>query len=99
MQMAAFRTSAGTSAPPPSKHTVSIDWDPSPSTGVAYYNVYRGTASGGPYNLLGRNITATSYTDSTVQLGATYFYVTTAVDANRVESVYSNEFPAVIPSL
>jgi hypothetical protein len=99
MQMAAFRTSAGTSGPPPSKHTVAVDWNPSPSTGVAYYNVYRGTASGGPYNLLGSNITATSYTDSTVQLGATYFYVTTAVDANRVESVYSNEFPAVIPSL
>jgi hypothetical protein len=99
MQMAAFRTSAGTSAPPPSKHTVSIDWNPSPSTGVAYYNVYRGTARGGPYNLLGTNISATSYTDSMVQSGATYFYVTTAVDAKRVESVYSNEFPAVIPSL
>ena len=97
MQMAAFRAGAGT--PPPSKHTVSIDWNPSPSTGVAYYNVYRGTASGGPYNLLGTNITATSYTDSKVQLGATYFYVTTAVDAKRVESVYSNEFPAVIPLL
>jgi len=94
MQMAAFRTSAG-----PSKHTVSIDWNPSPSTGVAYYNVYRGTARGGPYNLLGTNIRATSYTDSMVQSGATYFYVTTAVDAKRVESVYSNEFPAVIPSL
>jgi hypothetical protein len=97
MQMAAFHTSAGTN--PPSKHTVSIDWDPSPSTGVAYYNVYRGTASGGPYSLLGSNVTATSYTDSTVQSGATYFYVTTAVNANRVESVYSNEFPAVIPTL
>jgi hypothetical protein len=95
MQMAAFRTSA----PPPSKHTVSIDWNPSPSTGVAYYNVYRGTASGGPYSLLGTNVTTTSYIDSTVQLGATYFYVTTAVDVKRMESLYSNEFPAVIPSL
>jgi hypothetical protein len=99
MQMAAFRASAGTSAQGPSKHTVSIDWDPSPSTGVAYYNVYRGTVSGGPYSLLGSKITATAYTDSAVQSGATYFYVTTAVDANRQESIYSNEFPAVIPSL
>jgi hypothetical protein len=97
MQMAAFR--ASTSAPGPAKHTVAIAWSPSPSTGVAYYNVYRGTASGGPYSLLGSNVTATSYADSTVQSGATYFYVTTAVDARRVESVYSNEFPAVIPSL
>jgi len=99
MQMAAFRTSAGTSAPPPSRHTVAIDWDPSPSTGVAYYNVYRGTASGGPYSLLGTKVTATSYIDSTVQSGGTYFYVTTAVNTKQVESVYSNEFPAVIPSL
>jgi hypothetical protein len=99
MQIAAFRSSAGTSAPGPAKHTVAIAWNPSPSTGVAYYNVYRGTVSGGPYSLLGSNVTATSYADSTVQSGATYFYVTTAVDARRVESVYSNEFSAVIPSL
>ena len=53
MQMAAFRT--GSSAPPvppvpPAKHSVSISWDPSPSTDVAYYKVYRGTVAGGPYN-------------------------------------------------
>jgi hypothetical protein len=99
MQMAGFRASTGTSAQGPSKHSVSIAWDPSPSTNVAYYNVYRGTVSGGPYGLLGTNITATAYTDSTVQSGATYFYVTTAVDVNREESIYSNELPAVIPSL
>jgi IPT/TIG domain len=99
MQMAAFRAGSGTSAQGPSKHSVSIAWDPSPSADVAYYNVYRGTVSGGPYSLLGTNITATAYADSTVQSGATYFYVTSAVDANREESIYSNEFPAVIPSL
>jgi hypothetical protein len=99
MQMAAFRVGTGTGAQGSSKHSVSIAWDPSPSTDVAYYNVYRGTVSGGPYSLLGTDITATAYTDSTVQSGATYFYVTTAVDVNREESIYSNEFPAVIPSL
>jgi hypothetical protein len=99
MQMAAFRVGTGTGAQGSSKHSVSIAWDPSPSTDVVYYNVYRGTVSGGPYSLLGTDITATAYTDSTVQSGATYFYVTTAVDVNREESIYSNEFPAVIPSL
>ena len=98
IQMAAFRTSTGTSAQGSPKHLVSIAWGPSSSSGVAYYNVYRGTMSGGPYSLLGTNITATSYSDSTVQSGATYFYVTTAVDTSRVESIHSNEFVAVIPS-
>jgi TolB protein len=38
-----------------------------------------------------------SYTDSTVQNGTTYFYVTTAVDSTGTESVNSNEVTAPIP--
>jgi hypothetical protein len=79
-------------------HSVSLDWGASPTTTVAYYKVYRGTVSGGPYNLLGNNIKTTSYTDSAVQSGAAYYYVTTAVDASGGESAFSNEFPSVIPS-
>jgi hypothetical protein len=97
MQMAAFRTSNGASQPGSSQHSVSISWDPSPSAQVAYFNVYRGTVSGGPYGLLATNITVTHYTDSTVHSGTTYFYVTTAVGADRVESTYSNQFSAVVP--
>jgi fibronectin type 3 domain-containing protein len=40
----------------------------------------------------------TAYVDSNVQAGATYFYVVTAVDANSVESDFSNETMAVIPN-
>jgi hypothetical protein len=97
IQMAAFRTGNGTSQPGSSQHSVSMAWDPSPSGQVAYYNVYSGTVSGGPYRLLGTNITVTHYTDTTVQAGTTYFYVTTAVGANRVESMFSNEFSATVP--
>jgi IPT/TIG domain len=97
MQMAAFRAGSGTSQPGSSQHSVSMAWDPSPSAQVAYYNVYSGTVSGGPYHLLATNITVTHYTDSTVQPGTTYFYVTTAVGANRVESMYSNQFSATVP--
>src|ERR1700722_3193408 len=52
MQMAAFRAGSGTSQPGSSQHSVSMAWDPSPSSQVAYYNVYSGTVSGGPYHLL-----------------------------------------------
>ena len=42
-------------------------------------------------------ISATNYTDQTVQSGVTYYYVTTAVDSLGVESIYSNEAAASVP--
>ena len=42
-------------------------------------------------------LSGTSYDDSGVQSGATYYYVSTAVDASNNESAYSNEASAVIP--
>jgi len=77
-------------------HSVSLTWMPSSSSGVSY-NVYRGTVSGGPYNLLKSGVGVTNYTDSNVQSGSTYYYVTTAVDASGLQSVYSDEAQAVIP--
>lgn len=81
------------------QHSVSLIWIASTSAGVAGYNVYRGTVSGGPYSkLTAAPVSGTSYTDSTVQSGQTYFYVTTAVNAQGVESSDSNQATAVIPS-
>jgi hypothetical protein len=77
-------------------HSVSLTWMPSSTTGVSY-NVYRGTATGGPYNLLKSGVSTMNYTDSNVQSGSTYYYVTTAVDASGSQSVYSDEAQAVIP--
>ncbi len=94
MQMAAFRAGAQVSP----KHSVSIIWDASPSTNAAYYKVYRSTASGGPYTQVGTNLVATTYTDSTVQAGVTYYYVTTAVSTAGLESIFSNQFKCVIPT-
>jgi len=39
----------------------------------------------------------TAYTDASIQSGQTYTYVVTAVDANNVESDYSDPVLAVIP--
>jgi hypothetical protein len=78
-------------------HVVSLKWSASTSPNISYYKVYRGTVSGGPYAPLATNVSLTSYTDSSVQSGTTYYYVTTAVDSSGVESGYSDVAPAVIP--
>lgn len=81
-----------------STHSVALSWDPSTSQ-VIGYNVYRGTVSGGPYAKLNSSLDAnTAYTDTSVQSGQTYYYVTTAVDSQNVESAYSNQATSVIPS-
>jgi fibronectin type 3 domain-containing protein len=66
---------------------------------VSGYRVYRSTVSGGAYAMISSSslVASLSYTDSTVQSGATYYYVTTAVDAAGNESIFSNEVKAVIP--
>ena len=76
-------------------HKVTLTWAASTTTGVTY-NVYRGTVSGGPYALLASGVTTTSYTDTSVQSGTTYYYVTSAVDSSG-QSPYSNEVQVVIP--
>jgi fibronectin type 3 domain-containing protein len=77
---------------------VTLEWNASRSR-VIGYNVYRSGTSGGPYTQINSAPeSATSYTDSTVVAGSTYFYVTTAVGANGIGSVNSNQVKAVIPA-
>jgi len=80
-----------------SQHMVALSWNPSTSS-ISGYKVYRGTQSSGPYSKLNSSLLAgTSYTDANVQSGATYYYVSTAVNSSNVESGYSNQATAVIP--
>jgi hypothetical protein len=79
-------------------HSVDLSWNASTSKTVIGYNVYRGTQSGGPYTQINPVLDAsTVYTDTSVANGTTYYYVTTAVDSDNQESVYSNEAEAIIP--
>ena len=79
-------------------HSVDVSWNVSTSV-VVGYNVYRATVSGGPYTKINASlVTGTVYTDTTAQAGQTYYYVATAVDASSVESVFSNEAQAVVPT-
>jgi len=87
----------GSGTPPPA-HSVNLSWNPSTS-GAVGYNVYRGNTSGGPYTEINPMLDpSTSYTDSTVLGGQTYYYVSTAVDASGVESGFSNQVKATIPA-
>jgi HYDIN/CFA65/VesB family protein len=79
-------------------HSVALAWNASPST-VVGYNIYRGGQTGGPYTRLNSSVQpGLTYSDNGVQAGLTYFYVVTAVDGNSVESTFSNETAAVIPT-
>jgi len=79
------------------QHSVDLSWDLG-SAGIDGYNVYRGTRPGGPYTKLNsKPLSSSTYTDATVKSGTTYYYVATSVDAG-VESSYSEEVFAAIPS-
>lgn len=78
-------------------HGATLLWTASTSL-VAGYNLYRATEFGGSYTKLNAAlITDTTYTDSTVQSGNTYYYVVTALDSANNESVYSNQVTAKVP--
>ncbi|MCR8630866.1 fibronectin type III domain-containing protein [Paenibacillus radicis (ex Xue et al. 2023)] len=50
-------------------------------TGATGYNVKRSTTAGGPYTSIAYGVIGSSYNDSTVTNGITYYYVVTAVNA------------------
>ena len=88
----------GTGVAQSSSHYVSLSWNASGGKAVGY-NVFRGTSSGGPYEMINTALEAsTTYTDNTVVAGTTYYYVASAVNAEGEESAYSNVVKAVIPN-
>lgn len=79
-------------------HNVYLSWEPGGGSPVGY-NVYRGSAQGGPFSEINTALdSTTNYTDYTVVSGSTYYYVTTEVNAQGEESAYSNEVKAAIPT-
>jgi len=86
-------------------HSVKLSWGPStpasksPRDAVVGYNVYRSTVSHDPKptRITSKPWAGTTYTDSEVEAGKTYFYVTRGVTAGGAESAPSNEAKAVMP--
>jgi fibronectin type 3 domain-containing protein len=82
----------------PQDPSVNLSWNASNSQNVIGYNIYRGNQSGGPYTKINSALDPdTAYTDTTVTDGNTYYYVTTAVNSDYEESVYSNQAQATVP--
>jgi hypothetical protein len=97
-------TAAPTSlaATAPSSTEVDLTWTAPAGTTVTGYNVYRGTTSGGesltPVNSTPLAASATSFHDTTVSGGNTYFYVVKAISGSGV-SAASTEASATTPTV
>jgi hypothetical protein len=61
------------------KKRVTLSW--SASAGATSYVVRRSTTSGGPYTTVASNVTSTSYTNTGLTSGVTYYFVVSAVNA------------------
>jgi fibronectin type 3 domain-containing protein len=59
--------------------TVDLTW--SPVAGASGYRLKRATVSGGPYLIVGDDLTATSFADTGLINGTTYYYVVSAFNA------------------
>jgi fibronectin type 3 domain-containing protein len=73
-----------------------LSWTASLSDGslISGYNLYRSTTAGNPNTYaiqISTNQTGTTYTDTGLINGTTYYYVSTTVDIYDNESDYSNE--------
>ena len=71
----------------------SLSWEAVPS--AAGYSVYRSPVSGGGWVEVGTDLGTTSFTDTGLTNGKTYYYVVTASDSVGNESSYSNEASAL----
>lgn len=78
----------------PNAASVKLSWDASPETDVEGYIVYRSEIASGPYNIIGRNITTTSFVDNTATTNITHYYAIKAIDKSLNRSAYSNEVSA-----
>ena len=68
---------------------INLNWDAVP--GANSYNLYRGTANGGPYPTEFTGLMTTNYLDAAVTNGTTYYYVVTTM-VSATES--TNSIPA-----
>ena len=86
------------------KTNISVSWTKSSSKDVAGYNVYRSTTSG--FTSSGESTTRlarvsssnTSYADSNVEQGTSYYYAVKAVDNDSLLSNYSSEIATNLSS-
>lgn len=72
---------------------ITLSWTGSP--GATSYTVRRSMTSGGTYSVVASGVTGTTYTNSGLRTGATYYYVVAAVNAAG-SSAPSNQASALV---
>jgi fibronectin type 3 domain-containing protein len=73
---------------------IDLSWTAITAADVSSYNVYRGTGGGGSETLLAGIPTGTTFADTTVTQGTTYYYEVTAVNGHGTEVYLSNQASA-----
>lgn len=69
-----------------------LSWQASSESDLAGYNIYRSIVSGGDYSRVNDSlVTQAQYSDDTVNIYTSYYYIVTAVDDSGMESEYSQE--------
>ena len=77
-----------------------LDWLDNPEDDLSAYRLFRGTESGGPYDLLWTAPAGVSaYEDAGLDNGTTYYYALTVLDSAGLESAYSVEVSSVTADL
>jgi Abnormal spindle-like microcephaly-assoc'd, ASPM-SPD-2-Hydin/Transmembrane protein 131-like N-terminal len=80
------------------KASVELHWDPSSSSDVVGYYVYRGSTANGVFTKLNTTVNPfATYDDFSVTSGKTYYYVVTAVNSSKVESAFSSPASVTVP--
>ena len=74
----------------PAKRKINLNWTANGEPDLAGYNVYRSNSASGTFTKLNSSlVTGTSYTNSGLTSGSTWFYRITAVDTSNNESAPS----------
>ena len=77
---------------------VSLIWRASPDADLKLYKIYRSETSGSYTTPIDSVLKPdTTFIDSAIFLGKTYYYVVSAVDTNKNESGFSNEDTVIVP--
>lgn len=82
----------------PSDQQAVLDWDDNQEPDLAGYHVYRSLSSGGQYTQITPSLlsgSSSTFIDSGLTNGTTYYYVVKAVDTGDNQSAYSGEASAV----
>ncbi len=79
-------------------NSISLNWNDNSESDLAGYLVYRSTTSGTGFAPLAENLTQSSYADTSIQAGTTYYYIVFAFDTSGNTSPASAQVTATVPA-